>query len=73
MIQEYRLVLVLEAYKMSKEDIDKVFQVWTADELAKKDKAIKDSINLYFTLEDPDELISDLRMSKAFPSLDVKA
>lgn len=70
MIQEYRLVLVLEAYKMSKEDIDKVFQVWTADELAKKDQAIKDSINLYFTMEDSDELISDLRMTKAFPSLD---
>jgi hypothetical protein len=69
-IKDYRLALVLEANNMSERDIDKVLSL-TADleELTQKDRVIKDAIDLYFSIEDEDELVNSLKCSGLFPSL----
>lgn len=70
LIKEYRLLLVLEGNNISAEDIDKILLInGEGEDLTKKDKAIKDALNLFFMLEDEKELIESLKMSKAFPSL----
>jgi hypothetical protein len=69
-IREYRLLLVLESNNVSIEDMDKILMVnGEEDELGKKDRAIKDAIQLYFMLEDEKELMESLRMSGAFKSI----
>lgn len=70
MIQEYRLLLVLEANNMAIPDIDKILLInGEEEELSKKERAIKDAIYFYFASDDDKELLESLRMSGAFPSL----
>lgn len=62
--------MVLEYNGMDEGDIDKIFMVTTdPEEMTKMDLAIKDTIDLYFNIEDEGELISSLRCCGIFKSL----
>lgn len=70
MIKDYRLILVLEKYNCSIDDIDKILAInaETEDQTA-KDRAVRDSIELFFMIEEEKELIESLKCSGQFQSL----
>lgn len=69
LIKDYRICQVLEKYNMDKEDIDKVLMIMEAEELNGIDQMVKDTVDMYWAIEDEGELINTLKGSGAFPSL----
>jgi hypothetical protein len=69
-MKEYRLIVVLEKYSMSNEDIERMLVINNeTEDLSKKEKGVKDSIELFFMLEDEDEFVENLRASALFKSI----
>ena len=69
-MKEHRLIVVLEKYNMSNDDIDRMLVINNQiEDLSRKEKGVKDSIELFFMLEDEDEFVENLRSAGLFKSI----
>lgn len=69
-MKEHRLIVVLENQNMSHDDIERMLVINNqTEDLSKKELGIKDTIELFFMIEDEDEFVDNLRSSGLFKSI----